>query len=177
MMSLGGGNLTSLGFNMPRGPVCSGGVRAPVLHSGASKVEFIFPNTFANTGGSQVLAVAGRPGERSENLFPTGLCVLLGLSLETQIVGGGERLENQRMPRRLCPPGRGCWPHAGPQEAEVRGCSGRRAGPFREEESPSLSEPANPSETSLARRHQRPSRPAPSAAGAQPSGKDTRRAL
>lgn len=42
----------------------------------------------------------------------------------------------------------------------MRGWSGRQAGPFREEDPLSLSEPANPSETSLARRHQRPSRPA-----------------
>ena len=42
----------------------------------------------------------------------------------------------------------------------MRGWSRRQAGPFREEDPLSLSEPANPSETSLARRHQRPSRPA-----------------
>lgn len=79
----------------------------------------------------------------------------MGLSLEMQMlcvcVWGG-RLEDQRTPGTLCPSGRGCWPHAGPQEAEVRGWAiqGRGA---------SLSEPANPSETSLPRRHQRPSRP------------------
>lgn len=38
-------------------------------------------------------------------------------------------------------------PHTGHHEAKVRGRCWRRAGPFREEESWALSEPANPSET------------------------------
>lgn len=38
-------------------------------------------------------------------------------------------------------------PHTGHHEAKVKGWCWRRAGPFREEESLALSEPANPSET------------------------------
>ena len=72
----------------------------------------------------------------------------------TDVVRGGgigQRLE-QSLPHRGA-----CCLHASHREAEVRGWCWTRAVSFREEDSPALSELANPSEkTSWVRRHWRP---------------------